>query len=137
MVKVLENKVIDLDLLPGTTRIEAQRQLREQMAQGKSGAEAAGAIAQQHVGTAGDAASGYTETGVKQVQVGRDQLGELLGENLTEDQKDQLMETQKSVGGMFVDGAGNVVKGLAGTLGGVVKGVGDTSLNTVSYPSMS
>jgi uncharacterized protein YoaH (UPF0181 family) len=131
MVKVLENKVIDLDILPGTSQIEAQKLLREQLAQGVPSGQAAASVAQIRAGNAGDVAASAAEGGVQKIQVNRQQLDELVGDQLSTEEKNRIMEEQKSVGGVVVDAAGNVFKGLAGTVGGVVKGVGDTGFNTV------
>jgi hypothetical protein len=133
MVKVLENKVIDLDLLPGQAQIDLQRQFRTQIqnAQGQAQVTAGqiAEVAQNQGGAAlkeGQNATGEAG-GLKpgQVQIPR----EMLPDSMSEEQKDQA----RGIAGTIVDGSGNVLGGLAGTVGGVLKGVGDTGANVVSF----
>lgn len=126
MVKVLENKIIDLDLLPGQAQIDLQRQFREQLDGAKT--VTAGQLAQA-TGQSQDqerASAAEGEGNVEgQVQIPR----EMLPDSMSEEEKDRA----KGVAGTIVDGSGKVVGGLAGTVGGVLKGVGDTGANVVSY----
>jgi len=117
MVKVLENKLVDLDLLPGQAAIDAQRQYREQMktARGEVDLPEGAKVVEGKEG-----AKVATEQGF---QIPK----EALPANLSDEQKSQA----RGFGGVIVDGSGKVVSGLAGTVGGVLKGVGDTAGNTV------
>lgn len=127
MVKVLENKIVDLDLLPGQAQIDLQRQFRQQLDGAKT--VTAGQLAQATQGSSEgpgkEGQGGELEEG--QVQIPR----EMLPDTMSEEEKDQA----KGIAGTIVDGSGKVVGGLAGTVGGVLKGVGDTGANVVSYSS--
>lgn len=127
MVKVLENKIIDLDLLPGQAQIDLQRQFRQQLDGAKT--VTAGQLAQA-TNREGDGTEGEEEgEGLKkgQVQIPR----EMLPDSMDEEEK----ERARGIAGTIVDGSGRVVGGLAGTVGGVLKGVGDTGANVVSLVS--
>ncbi|KAF2667461.1 hypothetical protein BT63DRAFT_456757 [Microthyrium microscopicum] len=121
MVKVLENKIIDLDLLPGQEHIEVQRQLRQQLNNARGQIENGGEQAQGAVVGAGGQAQNLA--GQQGVQIPK----EMLPDSMSDEQKSQA----RSVAGTILDGSGNVIGGLAGTVGGVLKGVGDTAGNTV------
>ncbi|KAF2401196.1 hypothetical protein EJ06DRAFT_381340 [Trichodelitschia bisporula] len=116
MVKVLENKVVDLDLLPGTSEIEARRQFRELRKNAAGQVELEGDESKH-----ADAQDG--ESNPQQMQIPR----EMLPDNMSAEQKDRA----RGVAGTILDGSGKVIGGLAGTVGGVLKGVGDTAGNTV------
>ncbi|KAE9963228.1 hypothetical protein BLS_009503 [Venturia inaequalis] len=123
MVKVLENKIIDLDLLPGQAQIDLQRQFRQQLDGAKT--VTAGQLAQA-TNREGDGTEGEEEgEGLKkgQVQIPREMLPDSMGE--------EEKERARGIAGTIVDGSGRVVGGLAGTVGGVLKGVGDTGANVV------
>lgn len=110
MVKVLENKIIDLDLLPGQAQIDLQRQFKEQFGDAKT--VTAGQIAKI---AKGDLRSGDGE----------------LKEGEVDIPSEMVPEEQRGVARTVVDGSGKVVGGLVGTVGGVLKGVGDTGANVV------
>jgi len=116
MVKVLENSIVDLDILPGHQQIEIQRQLREQL--NNASKQAQGAV---------DGAAGQGQGVGGRAQEGVQIPKELLPDTMSDEQKSQA----RSVAGTILDGSGNVIGGLAGTVGGVLKGVGDTAGNTV------
>jgi len=123
MVKVLENSIVDLDILPGNQQIEIQKQLREQLNK---------ANANDQLQNAGKQAQGAVEGAVEKAQGAAGQGGvqipkEMLPDSMSDEQKSQA----RSVAGTILDGSGNVIGGLAGTVGGVLKGVGDTAGNTV------
>ena len=129
MVKVLENKLVDLDVMPGQEQIDLQRRFREQMQTAKG---AAG-----HVGEGGEvelpegAKVVEGEEGAKIAkQQGFQIPKDMLPEHLSDEQKSQA----RGFGGVIVDGSGKVISGLAGTVGGVLKGVGDTAGNAVCLP---
>jgi hypothetical protein len=132
MVKVLENKVIDLDLLPGQAQIDLQRQFRQQLGDAQGQAKVtAGQIAQAtgQGGATGEGQDVEEEGGEQQLGPGQVQIPrEMLPDSLSEEQKGQA----RGIAGTIVDGSGNVIGGLAGTVGGVLKGVGDTGANVVS-----
>jgi hypothetical protein len=126
MVKVLENKLVDLDVLPGQEQIDLQRKFREQMQSAK--------------GAAGQGVNGKEVELPEGAQVVEGQEGakvasqqgfqipkDMLPENLSDEQKSQA----KGFGGVIVDGSGKVISGLSGTVGGLLKGVGVTAGNTV------
>ncbi|TID21287.1 hypothetical protein E2P81_ATG04573 [Venturia nashicola] len=128
MVKVLENKIIDLDLLPGQAQIDLQRQFRQQLDGAKT--VTAGQLAQATKGSSADQNQDDSEgegegEGLEkgQVQIPR----EMLPDSMNEEEKNQA----RGFAGTIVDGSGKVVGGLAGTVGGVLKGVGDTGANVV------
>jgi hypothetical protein len=126
MVKVLENKIIDLDILPGQQQIDLQRQLRQQLNNANGQLETAGQQAQGAVeGAAGQAQDVAGKGGLKVPK-------EMLPDSMSDEQKSQA----RSVAGTILDGSGNVIGGLAGTVGGVLKGVGDTTGNTVGHFSL-
>lgn len=127
MVKVLENKIIDLDLLPGQAQIDLQRQFRQQLDGAKTvtAGQVAQATNQNQDGTAAEVGNTEGEELKEgQVQIPR----EMLPDTMSEEEKDQA----KGFAGTIVDGSGKVVSGLAGTVGGVLKGVGDIGGNVVS-----
>jgi hypothetical protein len=120
MVQVLENKLVSLDVLPGTDRIEAQKQLREKLAEGQDAAQAAieTAASQAHGGTGSAAsAAGVGEGGQQKTKISEDEYA-----SMSPVEKEQA----KSTGAQIVDGTGKVLYSLGSTVGGVVKGVGDT-----------
>jgi len=128
MVKVLENKVIDLDLLPGQAQIDLQRQFRTQIQQ----AQSAGSHAQELAGQAGESAAQQGEGAAagpgQQIQPGQIKIPvDMLPDSMSDEQKEQA----RGIAGTIVDASGNVLGGLAGTVGGVLKGVGDTGANVV------
>jgi hypothetical protein len=126
MVKVLENSIIDLDILPGQQHVEIQRQLREQLNNANGQLQNVGQQAQGAVqGAAGQA---QEAAGKGAVQLPK----EMLPDSMSDEQKSQA----RSVAGTILDGGGNVIGGLAGTVGGVLKGVGDTTGNTVGHRSL-
>lgn len=126
MVKVLENKIVDLDLLPGQAQIDLQRQFRSQIQNAKT---AGGQVQEAMNNTSSEAGEGATEAvdgapgPVQGVQIPK----EMLPDTLSDEQKEQA----RGIAGTIVDGSGNVIGGLVGTVGGVLKGVGDTAGNTV------
>jgi hypothetical protein len=123
MVKVLENKIIDLDLLPGQTQIDAQRALRAQLQQAK------GAVTSD-TSNPDDLAAQIQQAGGVKDETGAVQIPqELLPNTMNEEQK----ANARGVAATILDGSGNVIGGLAGTVGGVLKGVGDTAGNTVCF----
>ena len=132
MVKVLENKLVDLDLLPGQQQIDLQRQFREQI-QNEKGAVGGGQPGSgdvQEVDLPEGAKVLQGEEGAQAAKAQGFQIPpDMLPENLSDDQKKQA----RGFGGVIVDGSGKVLSGLTGTVGGVLKGVGDTAGNTVSY----
>lgn len=145
MVKILENKVVSLDIMPGTDLIEVQRQLRQQMAAGHISAQEAQQVLtnaqkqiksrapeheHEHVDDAAHVAKSGAEGGSQQAAaaVGSAQkIPQDEYESMSEEQKEQA----KSMGALVVDGTGKVLYGLGSTVGGVVKGVGDTAFNVV------
>jgi hypothetical protein len=122
MVKVLENKIIDLDLMPGQSQIDAQRALRAQLQQAKGAVASDSSNPQDLAAQVQDAGGVKDESGAVQIPK------ELLPDTMSDEQK----ASARGVAGTILDGSGNVIGGLAGTVGGVLKGVGDTAGNTVS-----
>ncbi|QDS74285.1 hypothetical protein FKW77_003557 [Venturia effusa] len=118
MVKVLENKIIDLDLLPGQAQIDLQREFRQQLDGKKT--ITAGEVARV-IGQKGGDEGGRAEGGKVQIP------GEMVPDEVSGEEE----KKEKGVAGAVVDGGGKVVGGLAGTVGGVLKGVGDTGANVV------
>lgn len=163
MVQVLENKFVSLDVMPGTDLVEAQRQLRQQMAAGQTSAQIplpnAGNQSKDQV----DSAQGTVQDGKDTThQQATDQLPkpvdkhvdnavafekrgaegnsqqttaaggpQKIPEDVYEGMNDEQKEQAKGMGAVIVDGTGKVLYGLGSTLGGVVKGVGDTAFNVV------
>jgi len=90
MVKVLENKVIDLDLLPGQAQIDLQRQFRTQIQQ----AQSAGSHAQELAGQAGESAAQQGEGAAagpgQQIQPGQIKIPvDMLPDSMSDEQKEQ------------------------------------------------
>ena len=126
MVKVLENKLVDLDIMPGQEQINLQRKFREQMKNAKGAAGRVGEDAE--VELPDDAQVVPGEEGAKIARHQGFQIPkDMLPENLSDEQKSQA----RGFGGVIIDGSGKVISGLAGTVGGVLKGVGDTAGNAV------
>ncbi|KIW06819.1 uncharacterized protein PV09_02499 [Verruconis gallopava] len=126
MVKVLENKLVDLDLMPGQEQIDLKRKFREQMKTGQA--------------TIGDSDEGKEielpegarivqgEEGARLAnQQGLQVPKEILSDSLSAEQKQRA----SGFGGVIIDSGGKVISGLTGTVGGVLKGVGDTAGNAV------
>jgi hypothetical protein len=126
MVKVLENKLVDLDVMPGQEQIDLQRRFREQMQNVKGAAGQTGEGGEVELPEGAKVIEG--EKGAKIAkQQGFQIPKEMLPDNLSDEQKSQA----RGFGGVVVDGSGKVISGLAGTVGGVLKGVGDTAGNAV------
>ncbi|MCJ1308601.1 hypothetical protein MMC25_002254 [Agyrium rufum] len=102
MVKVLENRVVDLDIMPGKQQDELMAEAQTQV----------------------DAAGNQIKT------VAADQLSPEQKKQL-EGAMDKLPEEQRSKVQSAMGGASNIVVGTAGTAGGAVKGVLDTVGDTV------
>ena len=125
MVKVLENQIIDLDLLPGKEQQELKAQIQEHIA--KTGyAQPAPPpffffrypsilLPKRKNHQAFSLISSYSEQSI---------------DKLPPEQKEQLQQLQKQKQSA-ADGASNAAVGVANTLGGAVKGVLDTAGNTV------
>lgn len=92
MVKVLENKLVDLDLLPGQATIDAQRQFREQMKSAKGEVELPEGA---QVVEGQEGAKVATQQGFQIPQ-------DMLPKNLSDEQKSQA----KGFGGVVIDGSG-------------------------------
>ena len=122
MVKVLENRIIDLDILPGTK----EEQL---MAQAQTQVDAAGSV------------TPHTQNHTpRTLTVLSNEIKTLAANQLTPEQKqqlegaiDKLPEEQKTQAQNLLGGASNIVVGTAGTAGGAVKGVLDTVGDTVRH----
>lgn len=132
MVKVLENKVIDLDIVPGQEQIDIQRQVREQLRQAKPGQS--GETPSDGTGENGPAADKALSDAIdKAVASGQSEV-DIPKEALPAGNASKGAQ-EKGFGGKLVDGSGKVVTGIAGTTGGVLKNVGDTVGNTVRFCS--
>lgn len=133
MVQVLENKFVDLNVMPGETLVAAQRQVRQQIAAGVDGAQVAfRALTGQGQGQGqGEGAQGSAQEG-EQVE---GQVPETDVQKISEEEYNNMSseekEKAKSTGAVIVDGTGKVLYALGSTVGGVVKGVGDTMGNVV------
>lgn len=112
MVKVLENQVVDLDLLPGKEQQELKAKLQEQL-------EAQGGKVSWEIYPV----SFFCWKTDEVLFVSSGQL-KAATDNLPAEQKQQVEG--------YLDGASKVATGVAGTAGGAVKGVLDTAGNTVS-----
>ena len=108
-MKVLENSVVDLDVLPGKEQQELKAQIQ---AQG---------------GNVGYSNPYFTNQPTSANALSSDQL-----KNAT----DNLPAEQKEQADGVVSGVTNVASGVAGTAGGAVKGVLDTAGNTVRPPGI-
>lgn len=118
MVKVLENKLVDLDVLPGQEQVDLQKRLRDEMQKAKGAA-----------GQAGD--NGKLEL-PKDTKVVKGEKGaEIAKQQGFQVPQDAQGGGAKGFGGVVLDGSGKVISGLSGTVGGVLKGVGDTAGNAV------
>ena len=106
MVKVLENQVIDLDLLPG-------KQQQELKALAQAQVDSAGWEEDLHLAQSWMNAWSFQHS--NQVKIATDQLPP---------------EQRKQAEGL-IGSAANVATGVAGTAGGAVKGLVDTTGNTV------
>jgi hypothetical protein len=126
MVKVLENKLVDLDVVPGQEQIDLQRRFREQLQSAKGQGKEVELPEGAKVVEGQDGAKIASQQGF---QIPRD----MLPGDLSDEQKSQA----KGFGGVVIDGSGKVISGLAGTVGGVLKGVGDTAGNTVGFKVLS
>jgi hypothetical protein len=132
MVKVLENKLVDLDVLPGQEQIDLQKRFREQMQQAKGAAGQVEGGQGKEVELPEGARVVEGQEGAKIAQQQGFQIPkDMLPADLSDEQKSQA----RGFGGVIVDGSGKVISGLAGTVGGVLKGVGDTAGNAVSSRS--
>ena len=125
MVKVLENKLVDLDVMPGQEQIDLQRRFREQMQTAKGAVGQGGEVELPEGAKVVEGEEGAKIAKQQGFQIPKD----MLPDNLSDEQKKQA----KGFGGVIVDGSGKVISGLAGTVGGVLKGVGDTAGNAVSF----
>lgn len=110
MVKVLENKVVDLDLLPGKEQQELKAQAQAQL--DKAGWER------------GIPLTRFWTRDVLTLFNNRDQV-KVATDKLPPEQKKQVEG--------FAGNAANVATGVAGTAGGAIKGVLDTTGNTVCF----
>ncbi|KAK5138771.1 hypothetical protein LTR04_004205, partial [Oleoguttula sp. CCFEE 6159] len=115
-MKVLENSILDVDIMPGKNKDDLQKQAQE--AANKGGAQAKGQV---------DKAGYVNHSTLFTTQPLTHRLcSEAINqaaENLPDEQKEQV----QGVAGA----ASSVVTGVAGTAGGAVKGVLDTAGNTV------
>jgi hypothetical protein len=126
MVKVLENKLVDLDIVPGQEQIDLQRKFREQMRSAKGIAGQMGDSNEVELPEGAQAVEGQEGAEIANQQ-GFQIPKEMLPQNLSDEQKSRA----RGFGGVIIDSSGKVISGLAGTVGGVLKGVGDTAGNTV------
>lgn len=115
MVELLDNKLIKLEIMPGTKEFQEAQRIAEYQ-----GMEAAEQYAQQVKGDAGKAIEG-AHAGIGQA------------EQTLQGATKQLPEEHQEAASSYVGMAGNAATGVVTTLGGTVKGVGDTVGNTVSY----
>lgn len=129
MVKVLENKLVDLDVMPGAKNKEEAQQQATQQAQ-----QVAGQLSEQ----AQEKINNLPPEAQEQIRNATDKAQELA--QLTGIDKEQFdsallaAKNQAAQGaGGFAEGAQNVAMGTASTVGGALKGVGDTLGNTVSF----
>jgi hypothetical protein len=120
MVKVLENKLVDLDVLPGQEQIDLQKRLRDELQKAK--------------GAAGQAGEGGEVELPKDTKVVKGEEGAKIAkqQGFPVPQAAQDGEA-RGFGGVLLDGSGKVISGLSGTVGGVLKGVGDTAGNAVRF----
>lgn len=123
MVKVLENKLIDLDLLPGQAQIDLQRKFKDQLNAAKGAGGGNGEVELPEGARVIEGEEGAKIASQQGFQIPKD----MLPDNLSPEQKSQA----RGFGGVIVDGSGRVISGLSGTVGGVVKGLGDTAGNLV------
>jgi len=149
MVQVLENKLVELDVIPGENFLEGVRQLRRQLAERQAAPQNADQSASQNPD---DKVQGETKK-VEGVDSAREQVKDQGDEPGTEGQLEpagtvpssiqeipeeeynkmspEEKDKAKSTGALIVDGTGKVLYGIGSTVGGVVKGVGDTAFNVV------
>lgn len=130
MVKVLENQLIDLDVMPGQKPADLLNQAEKLQGQSPEKAEALRQLAAQR------AASLLAEVNQKTAGVDLSSLGgQAQGQQQQQSaaggaQEGEQQQEQQQKGG-FVQGAKGVGMGLTNTVGALGKGVGDTLGNTV------